>query len=267
MKKIRDLELALIDPPDHAVRLWKDEAKMLETMESMQAVGLLQPIKVRPRGDRFEVVFGDRRSECARRLEWKTIPAIIEELSDFECIVQRYQENHGRDDVNPMEDAVYLAKLIEAGNLDEDGICKLVKKSPEYVARRLRILRMDSQLQDSLAEGKIGLGVAETLSQITDDDMRRMYLYHAIESEVSVKTAKLWLSQWKQSQVPSVQVQPISEQTPGTPLGAPPQLACEICGPCLDTYNLRSIMVHNWEVALLHKAIGQAKQKLAGEAE
>lgn len=267
MSEIRDLALSLIDPPEHAVRLWKDEDQMQELMQSMALAGLKVAIKVRPRGDRFEVVYGDRRSECARRLGWQTIPAIIEEMNDFDCIAARYLENHHRDDVNPVEDAYFLRDLIVKGRLDEAGICNLVKKSPEYVARRLAIVEFDTQIQDALAERKIPLGAAEYLNKITDPEMRKMYLFHAISGEHSVATVRLWYSQWKQSQVPGVQPVVASASASDAPLPAPATMACEICGPVMDTYNLRSIMVHNWEIALLHKAINQAKQKLAGEVE
>jgi hypothetical protein len=160
-----------------------------------------------------------------------------------------------------------LRELIEKHGLDEEGLCKLVRKGPNYIANRLRILRFDTMLIDALAEGKIVLGVAEALNQITEDNQRKVYLFHAIQGGHSVATVKLWVSQWKQTQVPGVPAAPASETAGESPVLVPAQLACEICGPCLDTYNLRSIMVHNFEIVMLHKAISQAKQKLAGEVD
>lgn len=267
MSETRDVAMSLIDPPEIAVRLFTNVDGLEELMESMNEVGLKVPIKLRPRGDRFEVVYGHRRFIAAGRLSWKKITAIIEELSDFECIVTRYHENHGRDEVNPVEDAYYLRELIDKHGLDEAGICKLVKKGPEYIARRLRILRLDTMLIDALAERKIPLGAAEALGQITDDNMRKMYLFHAIQGGHSVSTVKLWVSQWKQTQVPGASVPVVTEAAADTPAYVPVQLACEICGPCMDTYNLRSIMVHSWEITMLHKMVAEAKRKLAGEDE
>lgn len=266
-QEIREVSMALIDPPNLAVRMWMDEDGMLELMESMNKVGLQVPIKVRPVGERYEVVYGHRRFTAAGRLGWSVIRSIVEDLSDLETVIARYHENHGRDEVNPIEDAYYLAELRDKHGFNEAELCDAVKKSPQYVARRLNLLKLDVKLVDSLAERKISMAVAELLNRVTSDDMRNMYLHHAIQGEHSKNTVKRWVEDWMMNQT-SVGAPPVSNGGPVEEASvAMVQMCCEICGPVIDTYNLRSIMVHSWELGLFRKMIEEQKKKLTGEVD
>jgi len=265
--EVRDVEMRLIDAPKLPVRASMDEAGMVELMESMALVGLKVPIKVRPVGKRFEVVYGHRRFMAATNLGWVMIPAIVQAMDDRQMIVERFTENQARENVNPVEEAYYFRQLVDEYHFTEDMLCEAVKKSVDYVAKRLKLLRGCQFVLDSLAERKITLGVAEALNQVTDENMRKSYLYHAILGEHSANTVKDWVQRWKATQMPGVQTVAQPSVVTEAQEYQPPVMACEICGPCQDTYNLRSIMVHNYEIGMLHKVIDAAKQRLAGEVD
>lgn len=262
-----NVSLARIDPPKIAARLWKNEERLAELREDMAANGLNVPICVRPVGDRFEVVYGDRRSTVARQLGWETIPAIIREMDDKAALLKRFGENQHHDKPNPVEDAYYFDALVKQYQLSEAELCETVGKTPDFIAKRLRILRMPVELIDSVAEGKIPLGVAEALMQVTDEAQRRSFLFHAILSEHSVNTVKGWVHTWKSTQAPGSVAAP---QEPSVVHGdpqAPATLTCVVCGPCSDTHALVTVFVHPWEIGMFQKAIARAKRELSGEVE
>src|SRR5579885_493809 len=265
--QIVDLELSLIDPPKIAARLWKSPEQMQELMEDLARNGLQVPIEVRPVGERYEVVYGDRRSTCARELGWKTIRAIIRPRSDREALLARFTENQFHDKPNPVEDAYYFRELVDQFHLTEQELCDTVGKTPDFVAKRLRILEMPEYMQDSIAEYKISLGVAYELMKVTDDTQRKAFLYHAIMQEASVRAVKFWVEGWRMNGGVAVTASVPQEQPAEQAPVAPVQLACEICGPVADPYNLTSIMVHRWEVGLFHDAVRKAEARLSGEGE
>ena len=142
----RRVPIWLIDPNPFQTRRVFDDEKIEELAASIQAVGLLNRILVRPHPDipgRFQLVHGERRLRACKRLGWETIPAIIRDLSDAQMAEINLVENLQREDLNPIEEAEGFQMLIDRFGFTRTTLAERVGKSRPYVSNSLRLLEMD----------------------------------------------------------------------------------------------------------------------------
>lgn len=189
----------LIDEPKGVVRLEIDPGEIQGLAENIREVGLLQPIIVRPDGERFEIVLGHRRYLAHKILETIKIACIVRVVSDLECAVMRGVENVLRVDLSPIEEAAIYSDLRDKHGLSYDEIGKKMGKTAGVVKRRLDLLRMPPQLQKAIHKKEISYGVAEELWSIGDVGGIDYYLPFAIEHGATVAVARGWAKDWKDS--------------------------------------------------------------------
>jgi len=170
-----------------------------ELADSIDAIGQLQPILVRPVGPRFEVVFGHRRFLACSLLKLKYVQASVRELNDRDVALMRATENVERQDMSPIEEAAVYQDLIEAHKLTVDQIGKKMGKSPGVVKRRLDLLKMAPQLQKAIHEKQISYGVGEEFSRFPDLATIDYYLGYAIDHGCTVAVARQWVSDHRRS--------------------------------------------------------------------
>lgn len=252
------LPMGMIDEPPLPIRESMDETKLRELQESMAQLGLLQPILVVPREDRYEIVAGHRRWMAARELGWSEIPTIIYHSRGIAAEAAKVHENAIREDVTAAEEAIYFRQLTDDYTLDETALCALVHRSPDYVADRLRLLRGGEEVFQALRERKISFAVARELNKITDPTMRVYYCYQAVAAGCSSRVVVDWVKQWRLAssapQTPAPALPPVD----GAPAPDPYVMACEFCGGSKDPYNLVSIWVHRWELRDIKTALERA---------
>ncbi|MBA7495361.1 Nucleoid occlusion protein [subsurface metagenome] len=228
----RRIALDLIDEPKGIIRLEIDPGRLQDLVESIKEVGLLQPIIVRPVGDRFEIVFGHRRCLAHKILKAGKIACVVRVLSDVECAIMRGTENVQRDDLSPIEEAAIYSDLHDNHGLSYDDIGKRMSKSVGIVKRRLDLLRMPPQLQKAIHKKQIGYAVAEELWSIGDIGGIDYYLSFAIEHGVTQAVARSWAKEWKDQKRRAAGGTGEGEGV-GNPLEPrPTYLPCDIClGP------------------------------------
>jgi len=193
----RKINLDLLDRPDDIVRLEIDQGELEELAASIQERGLLQPIGVAPRGDRFLIVFGDRRYLAHRWLKKKDIMCRIEDIDDVQIALDRGMENIQRVDLTPFEEGHLYVGLVEKAGLSIAEISRRVKKSPGVVQRRMDILRMPESFQKALHGGSISISVAEELWSCPDQAKREYFLDLAVEHGITKGIAREWVDEFK----------------------------------------------------------------------
>lgn len=250
-----ELSMSLINEPPLPVRTAMDDVKMEELMGSMRVMGLLQPILVYPKGERFEIEAGHRRFLAARNLGWAEIRAIVFPDGTLIHHAALLHENAFREDMNAADEAQFYGELLELYGLDEDGLCAMVRHTPDYVADRFRLMRGDSQIFDAVRAGKIKLAVARELNKVTDETMRRYYLDQACRSGCASRVVAQWVVDWKLQGMPAPAASLPAELAEEEPRAGVAPLACEFCGGSKDPYNLISIMVHRWELDQIRAAL------------
>lgn len=184
------LELIPVDkvrPNPYQPRQHFDEDALQELAESIQAIGVLQPVLVRRSGDMFELIAGERRWRAARRAGLRSIPAVVRDSTDTDALAEALTENLQRVDLSPLEEASAYQQLIEDFNLTHDEIALKVGKSRPAVSNALRLLQLPPGAQRLLAEGQLSAGHARALLSIPDRTAQEKLAIEVAEKGFSVR--------------------------------------------------------------------------------
>src|SRR5881394_2836270 len=165
-----DAELAQVPiealrPGKYQPRTRMDEASLAELAESIRTRGVIQPIVVRPVGEgRYEILAGERRWRAARMAGQEEVPALIREVPDEVALGIGLIENIQREDLNPIEEANGLKRLIEEFKLTHDEVAQAIGRSRAGVTNLLRLLELAAAVQAMVQDGRIDMGHARALA-------------------------------------------------------------------------------------------------------
>jgi ParB-like partition proteins len=165
---MREIEVSAIRPNQYQPRERFDEELLNALTESIREVGILQPILVRPMGEEFELIAGERRWRAARRLGLTRIPALVRESSDAAALEEALVENIHRSDLNALEEAAAFQQLIEDFSLTHEEVATRVGKSRTSVTNTLRLLQLPPTVQKLVRDGSLPMGHARALLATPD---------------------------------------------------------------------------------------------------
>jgi len=166
------IPLALIEPSPFQPRRRFDEAALRELAASIRRRGVLQPLLVRPLGDGYQLVAGERRFRAAQLAGLDEVPAVVRELSDREALEVALVENLQREDLSPVEEAEGYRRLAEMG-LSHEAIAARVGRSRSAVSNALRLLQLPPEALQALDDGRITAGHARALLMLPPE--RRLW--------------------------------------------------------------------------------------------
>ena len=163
-ESLQTLALDRIGPGRYQPRTRMDNASLDELALSIREQGVMQPILVRPvEGGRFEIIAGERRWRAAQRAGLADIPAQVREVPDQSALAMALIENIQREDLNPLEEAQGLARLIAEFGLTHDAAVKAVGRSRSAVTNLLRLRELAPPVQEYLHAGQLDMGHARAL--------------------------------------------------------------------------------------------------------
>jgi ParB family chromosome partitioning protein len=194
---VQEVKLDLIDRPMHVHRFNFDPESLRELADSIKSEGLHEPIIVRPRSGRFEIVAGDRRFLAHQILGRESIPALIRDMDDITCELARATENLQRVDLSPIEEAHVYSVLHEKEGMPIKEIARRLGRDIQTIKKRLALLLLPDEYQAEVHAGRLSVGVASELAVIDDPVMLKYYLEFAVRGGCTVKTAKEWVDHWK----------------------------------------------------------------------
>ncbi|HEX3031520.1 MAG TPA: ParB/RepB/Spo0J family partition protein [Bacillota bacterium] len=166
--KIWHLAVEDIKPREDQPRRFFSEEKLEELAASIREHGLLQPIIVSKWGKGYEIIAGERRWRACRKLGLESIPAIVKELEQVEINELALIENLQREDLNAIEEALALHKLLNGFSLTQEAIAQKLGKSRPYIANSLRLLNLPPEVQQLVASGQLSAGHVRPLIGIKD---------------------------------------------------------------------------------------------------
>jgi ParB family chromosome partitioning protein len=163
-ESLRTLALDRIVPGRYQPRTRMDEATLAELAESIRAQGLVQPILVRPvDGGHFEIIAGERRWRAAQRAGLAQVPALVRDVPDQAALALSLIENIQREDLNPLEEAQGIARLIGDFGLTHEAAAQAIGRSRSAVTNLLRLMHLAKPVQELLLGGKLDMGHARAL--------------------------------------------------------------------------------------------------------
>lgn len=193
---LRYIKLASIMPdPDQPRREFDDDA-LVELSKSIKEHGVLQPVVVRPHGDGYMIVAGERRFRASKLAKLDRIPALVRTLSGQHRLELSLIENIQRRDLNPLETATAYLKLRDQFNLTLDDIGKRVGKTSAAIANTMRLLRLPGAVRDIVARGELSEGQARSLTSLPEEEILRV-VPRIIKEQWSARTIERYVSNYK----------------------------------------------------------------------
>lgn len=165
---LRELPMTSVKPNPYQPRTTMDEAQLDELVASIQASGLLQPVVVRPKGNGFELIAGERRWRAAGRLGWAKIPAVIKDVDDQTLLTLALIENLQRDNLSPIDEAAGYQRLGSEFKLPQTEIARMVGRNRATVANLLRLLQLPPEVQAMVHDRRLSEGHARALLSLAD---------------------------------------------------------------------------------------------------
>lgn len=196
---VRPVAIASVHPCAFQPR--KDFAAdaLRELADSIQAQGILSPLIVRPRGDGFELIAGERRWRAAQLLGLKTVPIIVREADDRTVVELALIENLQRENLNPIEEALGYAQLIEQFQLTQETAAAKVGKSRAVVANALRLLKLAPELQGYLRHGQLSVGHAKVILGLTGAAEQKLAAERVLKEGLNVRQTEDLVARLQQS--------------------------------------------------------------------
>jgi ParB family chromosome partitioning protein len=185
-----ELPIDQISPNPRQPRQVFDEEPLDELVFSLREVGLLQPVIVRPVGDRFELVAGERRLRAAQLAGFATIPAIIRQTPDDELLRDALLENLHRVQLNPLEEAAAYEQMLSDFGCTQDELATRIGRSRPQVSNTLRLLRLPPTVQRRVAAGVLSAGHARALLGLPDADSQERLAARIVAEGLSVRSVE-----------------------------------------------------------------------------
>lgn len=167
---VREIEIARIRPNPNQPRVQFDQEALGELADSIRERGVLQPILLRPDGEDYLIIAGERRWRAAQQARLHSIPAIVREIDDSTTAELALIENIQRLDLNPLEEAEGYRQLILRHGHTQDDVGRIVHKSRSHIANLLRLLDLPEFVRQSLLKGDISMGHARAVVTASDPE-------------------------------------------------------------------------------------------------
>lgn len=184
---LRELPVSHVLPNPFQPRTQIKEADLLELTASIEASGLLQPVIVRPRNGKYELIAGERRWRAVQRLGWPKITAIVREVDDQTLLTLALVENLQRDDLTAIDEAAGYHRLSEEFELPQAEIARLVGRDRSTIANLLRLLKLPAEVKALIQERKLSEGHARALLGVSPESQLVRLANDAVEGGWSVR--------------------------------------------------------------------------------
>ncbi len=166
------------------------DEQLQELVDSIHQHGIIQPLIVRRRQERYELIAGERRWRAAQRVGLVEVPVILREASDQDVLELALIENLQREDLNPIEEANAFTRLAREFNLRQEDIAQKVGKSRAAVANSMRLLDLHPEVQSWLTQERISVGHAKVLLSLKSQEEQRLLAEQIIRGSLTVRAAE-----------------------------------------------------------------------------
>jgi ParB/RepB/Spo0J family partition protein len=258
----QEIAIALIDDPPRPMRETMDEEDLAKLAQSILEVGVIEPLVVERNGDRFTLICGHRRLIASGIAKLVCVPCIVRDRGVIDPLAVTVAENYYREDVNPAEEAAFLAELLEARcGGDIETLAAIIHHSVAYCDDRLALIRGDQTVLAELRARHINLAVARELNRVKDDGRRLVYLDAAIRGGATAAVVRRWRADGEilgDTQMPG----PAAAGTDGQAQMIAPSsaLQCFFCGDADEQSLIEVLYLHRPCKKFLQRILDAGKQ-------
>lgn len=197
-KEKTDIEVSLIDANPWQPRTEFEDDKLEELSASIKANGIIQPLVLRHKGERYQIIAGERRFRAAQKAGLTTVPAVIRDIDDSKMLEVALIENIQRADLNPIEEAISYQRLIEECKVTQEEMANRVGKNRSTITNFLRLLKLPKEIQEGLRRRDISMGHARALIGIDDEATQTMLYQQTVEYGYSVRRVEELVNEYKE---------------------------------------------------------------------
>ena len=190
MSEMAEIRIADITPNPTQPRKEFDEEALTELADSIRQLGVIQPVTVKPAGGgKYIIISGERRWRAAQRAGLETLPAYVREVDDQNLHAMALVENIQRQDLNAIEIALGLQRLVDECGLTQDALSEKVGKKRSTISNYMRLLKLPDEVQLALKEGVITMGHAKAIAGAPEGQQVRL-LKRCVKRALSVRQAE-----------------------------------------------------------------------------
>jgi ParB family transcriptional regulator, chromosome partitioning protein len=182
-----EIDPSLIEPCTAQPRMRFDDASLRELADSIRANGVVQPLLVRRKGSRFELIAGERRLRAAKLAGLETVPVVIRDVPDEKLLEIALVENIQREDLNPIEEAHAYRSLLEGVGLTQESLASRIGRDRSYITNHLRLLRLPDDVQNLVQDKVLSTGHARALLGIPEPSRQSELAAMIVKRTLSVR--------------------------------------------------------------------------------
>jgi ParB family transcriptional regulator, chromosome partitioning protein len=181
------IDIDLIEPSPYQPRTRFREEALDELARSIQSSGIIQPLVVRPLGNRYQLIAGERRWRAAQRAGLDKVTAMVRQVPDELALEMTLVENIQREDLNAIEQARAFERLMDEFHATQEAVAERTGKDRATVANAIRLLKLEPTIQDWIEEGKLTAGHGRALLAVADSQLRMRYAQRAARGGLTVR--------------------------------------------------------------------------------
>jgi ParB family chromosome partitioning protein len=186
-EEVKQLPVRDIVPSPYQPRSVFDNDRIDELCQTIKTHGIIQPIVVRVRNGKFEIIAGERRWRAVTKLGMDYIPAIVRDMNDSQAASVALIENLQREGLTVLEEAIAYQKLIDLHQLTQESLAQRLGKAQSTIANKIRLLNLGEMVKKALLERKITERHARALLSLPNEERQNKLLSEIIEKELNVK--------------------------------------------------------------------------------
>jgi len=184
------VSIDLVDPNESQPRTEFRPEQLQELSDSIRVNGVIQPLIVRKKGSRYELIAGERRWRASRMAELTEVPVVIQEIADDQVLQVALIENIQREDLNAIETAIAFDRLAREFNLSHEEVGKRTGKDRSTVTNMVRLLRLPKEVQLLVANHQLSMGHARAILGLPSEEMQRSVAEQVVSQGLSVRAVE-----------------------------------------------------------------------------
>jgi ParB family chromosome partitioning protein len=201
-EEVLQLSVDQIDPNPLQSRTVFQAERLQELAQSIKVNGVIQPLVVRSRGGRYQLVAGERRWRASRMLGLEKVPAVVQEISDEQLLEVTLIENIQREDLTPLEVARAFERLAKDLGLSHEEIATRTGKERSTITNTLRLLRLPADVQQLVSEHRLAMGHARAILGLPSEELQRQVAEKASAQGLSVRQVERLIQRMTESREP-----------------------------------------------------------------